>query len=352
MSDKEQRPNSRHAPPWEREADAESAPFGSWLRQQRELREITLREIADATKISMRYLEALEDERFDLLPASLFARGFLRQYARYVGLDPDEAVNRLLVAQQAEEPEEEGPEERRGLAWAPASGAAGKLGMSSGNWKNVLLVVGVAGVLLALVFLIPWLLERRESRGRSEDAPPGVVPNDRAEERLETPREPEEEASGAPLMVTLDFREDCWVEATVDGEPRIGEVRVQGESLQLEAEEFVELRLGNAGVVDVEVNGEPFDLDAAPGEVRSFRIDAPAAPESRARPAERRRPPPTRTPTVTETDPEPEPGPASRPTESEPEPAPEPAAEPLPQPPPEPSPQPEAEPPPEPPPGA
>ena len=76
------------------------AAFGDWLRRQREMREISLRDIADRTKISLRYLQAMEDDRFDLLPAPIFAKGFLREYARYVGLSPDEVVNHYLSVQQ------------------------------------------------------------------------------------------------------------------------------------------------------------------------------------------------------------------------------------------------------------
>jgi len=278
MTEQKQRGNHRQAPPWERETDAEGVAFGLWLRQQREMREITLREISEATKISLRYLEALEEERFDLLPATLFARGFLRQYARYVGLDPDEAVNRLLVAQKAEEPAETeatGERERSGVPFA-----ASKPG---GAWRNVLLVLGLVVVLLALVFLVPRLMNR-EGDERSGEAPPGVVPAESRAERPEPPPRPPAVTTSAPLTVTLDFREDCWVEASVDGEPRIAEMRVQGESLQLQAEKTVELRLGNAGVVDLEVNGEPYDLHAQPGQVRAVTLTAPE-PEPAPAPA-------------------------------------------------------------------
>src|SRR3954452_6905655 len=98
------RPNRQ--PPWEKEAGSpESGSFGDWLRRQRELREISLRDIAERTKISLRYLEAMEDDRFDLLPAPVFAKGFLREYARYVGLSPDEVVNHWLSVQPAGEGE-------------------------------------------------------------------------------------------------------------------------------------------------------------------------------------------------------------------------------------------------------
>lgn len=279
MTEQKQRGNHRQAPPWERETDAEAVAFGTWLRQQREMREITLREISDATKISLRYLEALEHERFDLLPATLFARGFLRQYARYVGLDPDEAVNRLLVAQKAQQPEaeESGAERQPGHeGWRRAK--------TGGNWRNALLVLALGLVLAALVFALPRLMERRGAGGSLEETPPGVIPSEIPAERPAPPPQPQREGRVAPLTVTLDFREDCWIEASVDGQPRIAEMRVQGESLQLQAEERVELRLGDAGVVDLEVNGEPYDLDAQPGQVRAVTLTAPE-PEPERPPA-------------------------------------------------------------------
>src|SRR5262245_32379222 len=94
----------KRQPPWDKSPEPEStASFGDWLRRQREMREISLRDIADRTKISLRYLEAMEDDRFDLLPAPIFAKGFLREYARYVGLSPDDVVNHYLSVQAPEE---------------------------------------------------------------------------------------------------------------------------------------------------------------------------------------------------------------------------------------------------------
>src|SRR5213592_2754282 len=66
--------------------------FGENLRRERELRGIDLRDIAEATKISVRFLQALEQDRVDILPGGIFPRAFVRQYARYLGLDPDRMV--------------------------------------------------------------------------------------------------------------------------------------------------------------------------------------------------------------------------------------------------------------------
>jgi helix-turn-helix protein/uncharacterized protein DUF4115 len=61
--------------------------LGSSLRDARVRRGIELSRVAAATRIRMRYLQALEDERFELLPGAVYAKGFLRAYAEYLGLE-------------------------------------------------------------------------------------------------------------------------------------------------------------------------------------------------------------------------------------------------------------------------
>ncbi len=72
--------------------------FGERLRREREMRGITLDSIAESTKIGTRLLRALEEEHFDLLPGGIFNKGFVRAYAKYLGLNEDEAVADYLLA--------------------------------------------------------------------------------------------------------------------------------------------------------------------------------------------------------------------------------------------------------------
>jgi len=72
------------------------ASFGEELKRERELRDISLKEISEATKISIRFLEALEQNNFDVLPGGVFNRGFIRAYARFIGVDGEEMVNAYL----------------------------------------------------------------------------------------------------------------------------------------------------------------------------------------------------------------------------------------------------------------
>src|SRR5258706_666891 len=73
------------------------ADFGRQLKEARELRGVSLRQIATATKISMAVLEALERNDFSRLPGGIFSRAFVRAYAIEVNLDPDQTVQEFLV---------------------------------------------------------------------------------------------------------------------------------------------------------------------------------------------------------------------------------------------------------------
>ncbi len=69
-----------------------STPFGEHLRREREMRGVSLDEISAATRISTRFLEAIEKDQWDQLPGGVFNRGFIRSIARFLGLDEDSLV--------------------------------------------------------------------------------------------------------------------------------------------------------------------------------------------------------------------------------------------------------------------
>jgi cytoskeletal protein RodZ len=74
--------------------------FGENLRREREMRGVSLEEIASATKISLRFLHAIEEEDFAKLPGGIFGRSFIRTYARYLGLDEERVMAEYQLAAQ------------------------------------------------------------------------------------------------------------------------------------------------------------------------------------------------------------------------------------------------------------
>jgi cytoskeleton protein RodZ len=77
----------------QRLAERRTADFGSKLREARERKGVSLRDIANMTKISVRALEALERNDISHLPGGIFSRSFVRAYASAAGLNPDETVD-------------------------------------------------------------------------------------------------------------------------------------------------------------------------------------------------------------------------------------------------------------------
>jgi cytoskeleton protein RodZ len=231
-------------PPWGK-GDSEPVSFGTWLRRQREMRGVELRDIAERTKISLRYLEAMEEDRFDILPAPIFAKGFLREYARHVGLSPDEVVNHFLAAHEPQAGEAEPMPVREGSAKAR-------------SWAQVLFLALAAVVLLGIVALLGYYLEKRRDEAPAGEPPPMAAP---ITPQTTAPPPPAAARPSAPIELTLDFVEDCWVELVIDGGRRIAELRVQGESLQLQAQQSIQIiKLGNGKGVQAQLNGHPARL--------------------------------------------------------------------------------------------
>jgi cytoskeletal protein RodZ len=121
-------------------------PIGDHLRNTRTSRRLTLEDVERDTRISRHYLQALEDERFDVLPAPIYARGFMRSYAGYLGLDAAEAV----LAMPTEPHRPEGLEPMAGLRRHPAT-----------NWPtfDTRLAIVVAAIMLAVAMLL-WISPR------------------------------------------------------------------------------------------------------------------------------------------------------------------------------------------------
>lgn len=231
----------------------EGESFGSWLRSQRELRQVELETITQSSKINIRYLEALERDRFDLLPATIFVRGFLREYARIVGLDPDEVLDYYLAA-SAQDDLEGGIENlsRRRLEWPKEWPKEWLTAWPFGQTVTAGLVV--VAILLFLVWRF-FASGNPDAAGDMETMAPPIV------EEAPAPPPPEPLPEQA-LRVTLEFRATSWVDVHSDGERTVSELRVQGESLTVTADEEIRLRLRNVDAATIEVNGEPFEHGA------------------------------------------------------------------------------------------
>jgi len=151
--------------------------FGSRLRDQREARQLSLAALARVTKIPERSLERLEEGRFDELPGDVFVRGFLRSYARSVGMDPEDTVRRYGELARGGKPEAptalaagtrppvigEGAAPARGTPTQEVSLIAKALADAGRGTRRVSLTLAVI-ILVIVATLTLSLLLRRPSR--------------------------------------------------------------------------------------------------------------------------------------------------------------------------------------------
>jgi cytoskeletal protein RodZ len=138
--------------------------FGDELRRERELRQISLREVSESTKISLRHLEALERNDFQHLPGGVFNRGFVRAYSEFIGIDADSMVDAYLLEEreQLARGDDDGtPAGRRALRDDPAKaqqaappGTTGSRGLRALAWLVGLLL------LVAAAIAVWWFLLR------------------------------------------------------------------------------------------------------------------------------------------------------------------------------------------------
>ena len=87
----------------------QTGSLGHFLKREREKKNISLRDVSRNTRVREHLLEAIEADRYDLLPSPTFVKGFLQSYAKYVGLDPNEVVLRFQNVMKGPQKEEPSP---------------------------------------------------------------------------------------------------------------------------------------------------------------------------------------------------------------------------------------------------
>ena len=245
--------------------------FGGMLRQARERRGISLRQIAASTKISAGALEALERNDISKLPGGIFSRAFVRSYALEVGLDPEETVRQFIERFKQDPP----PTAEMIAAAIPEHERAFDQKQRKAM-QTIAIAAAVGGVLLLMLYV--GLRGRRPaSRGteavqtaplpQTEPAPaPPAVP----------PPVPPEETTPLPSkgQLTLDISPtaDCWVSLTVDGKKLFARVMRAGERESHAVRREAVVEVGDAGAFAFSVNGRPGKALGDQGQVKTLKL--------------------------------------------------------------------------------
>src|SRR4051794_6804289 len=251
---------------------SELASFGDELRREREIRGISLKEIADATKISKRFLDAIERNDHKTLPAPVFTRGFVREYARYLGLNADEMVNRYNFAAVGDDRIEQSAHLDR-LTTPQAPPVPRKKAAPRGIPppyarvdRNVYILLVVV---IALAGVSYWALKhRRETRANEERIAaetkaaavpvPVAAPPAAPVQTASTSTQPPAAAVPAKLILNLDVTQTSWITLEADGERMINDRLRRGFHRTVEAKDAFRFKtIGNAAGITLTLNDVP-----------------------------------------------------------------------------------------------
>jgi len=280
---------------------------------------VSLEEISESTKIGTRSLRALEQEDFEKLPGGIFNKGFVRAYARFLGLDEDQAVSDFDLAwkehqtangppQEIEaEPQKEDPPSSSNLLIGTALvlllailgggylvkryfGAGTETSRSSPRESQPALSsppsVETPSSSTAASPISertqPPLSERTQPpQAKSEASPPPAEPPiSAAAPKTVSPRPPGQgsaggvipapAASGAAILLEVIAHEDSWLSVSADGKSLGQGILNAQKSRTIRANKEVRLRVGNVAGVEVSFNGKPVNIDGEPNQVKEL----------------------------------------------------------------------------------
>ena len=255
---------------------SDMANLGASFKQARESKGISLDKIAAETRISTRFLQAIEDEEFNLLPGGIFNRGFVRTYAEKLGLDPVQALadyERLTILRE--------PTEIPAAPTAPRE-----------KTNRHLYPVAIGGLVLLIVI---FYVATRESSNLAQTAsappapppasapavvqpaPPAAAPTPPTPPPPETATSPVPKPEPAPptavLRIDVEVKEETWIKVDADGKAvNPGELLGPGMTRHFAAQNSVNLTIGNAAGLVLKINDMPAKDLGTSGKVRELRI--------------------------------------------------------------------------------
>jgi len=292
---------------------------GDTLRRERQKRNLELDQISRELKISQKFLEAIEDDQFDKLPRGVFAKSFVRQYARLLGLDEDELAGEV---QRAVEPvaaagtlggvlfTEPPPYTPSSEIKVPPMDVWEHVGDGRSSRSSSLPALAlVVVVMLACSGLYAWWQRTRhpapphEEQPVAQVTPPPVAPPPVAPPVTQSVTPPVSQPQAAPpvmasntpaatappetkpalppsppanpnnpVRIDVTAEELVWILARTDGKYSFSGTLEANQTRSFDAAANILLRLGNAGGVTIKLNGKPVGEVGPKGQVRTVQF--------------------------------------------------------------------------------
>jgi len=250
-----------------------STPFGEHLKREREMRGVSLNEISAATRISTRFLEAIENDRWNELPGGAFNRGFIRSIARFLGLDEDSLVAEYALDTSG----------NTNVREAPQFVKAGR------NWRPIIVAAAILLALLAAGLLVHHLFGSRiaamfhgphapaastASAGpASHGVPPSLASHTNAQPGpASASPQASSPAPGGALTLDIEIEKPGYLKVVADGQAVVRERVRAGYSHSFEARNTLEIFSSRASGVRLSLNGQSVPFPPTPGKMARIEL--------------------------------------------------------------------------------
>ncbi|HZK43612.1 MAG TPA: RodZ domain-containing protein [Syntrophomonadaceae bacterium] len=234
--------------------------IGEHFKEEREKQGYSLAEVEEETKIRKYYLEAIENNEYSVLPPKVYATGFVKRYAKFLGLNDQEYSEYFKLAAYGHEQ----TEDKIDLSTSRSKNLGGSI-----SWKNVV----VALVFLLVVvwvgnYLVTYFTKDHITPPNIVDSPIVEQPKDIDEEEDLPPKDitQPDEIDGVEIIIYAN--QNCWLNVVVDNNSEYNATLVAGEELKFTGTEKVYIHAGNAGGISITYNGEEIPEFGQVGEVK------------------------------------------------------------------------------------
>jgi len=224
------------------------------LRHARERLGLSLRDVADRTRIRVAILDAIENHDVDRLPPPIFTSGFVKAYAREVGLDPQVTAARYAAALEPAGPSSD-------VAAPVRHGVVGDSDSLTERERSSLVTAAlIVGAGLVFVLVNPWKSSLPSHDNTVASAAIAIAAaGPVAREAVATTGEARPIVPAGPrtpnMRIELAPRSACWIEATADGDRIIYKLLDTGDRYAIEGYENLVLKVGDPSALVYSING-------------------------------------------------------------------------------------------------
>lgn len=259
---------------------------GQRLRQVRESKGLTIKDIETETSIRALYIKAIEEDDYAVVPGEVYLKGFIRSYASHLGLDAQSLIEMYRAATASVTDVQENEFKTEDQTFSPVQkgdsfSEVQRQEKTESEKSGFVRWIMIGGVVVAAALVAFFWLKSDSSKPEPLQKPSTAVSQSKPAEKTTAEKSSDKVQSKAPetknnVSIAAKFIGNCWTMVMVDGKVVFEGIPKTGESMSWVGQKDVVIKAGNAAAVEISKNGQPLGKLGNAGEVveKIFSVNA------------------------------------------------------------------------------